>query len=492
MDKKTLKKTFTYKPIEEKYQGKKLLFFGIGSGVTVAFVLGLLLEIIGTPLFNAKTYANQLPIETSSTEEFNENFNFDGDVKLPILDKDLAFKVAQSKLSTYGSQYTIDSDNFTILSVTRNGEDQLIRVAPLEYTGLFVALSRKEEGTIGYIEVNVVTKETKLVEVNGGLKYMPSGLLDKDLDRHIRFNYPSALFSEKYFEIDDEGKPYWVIPTYVNQICLFNGGMPNGTIIVDPVNGDINRYSIGEEPSWVDRVVLETLVESQATNALEYKNGFFNAVFGSKKDVFQTSDGYNYFIKNGHTYYVSCITSPNENDQTSIGFLTIDLKTREAKQYNIPGITEMRAREIAMQHEDVKAQQLEATWPILIDYKGIPTYFLVLKNDVQDRKIVLLDVETGAKIALGSTLNETKVNYDKLINASGNTSDTVLEGDFVVDRVQVYGSDLYFTVEGIEDKYFVVASSVSIDAMFLKSGDSIHLTYVAYESYNYVKTLTRS
>ena len=476
--------------IENKY--KYYPFKIVGLTASVALVFGMIVGVCSTPLFQAKRYAKQLNIEDGTSEEFNEEFKFDGDVLLPILDKELAFKAAQAKLSTYGSQYTIDSTNFTIISVNRDGKDELVRVTPLEYSDIFVSMNKNTHGSIGYIEVNVVTKETKLVEVEGGMKYMPSAIFNYDLNRHIRFHYPSVLYNETYFEIDDEGNPYWVVPTYKNEITLYQGGTPTGTIIVNPVNGDIDRYKLGEEPSWVDRVVEVELMEKQATNALRYKNGFFNTIFGSKKEVFQVSDGYNYFIKNGQTHYVSCITSPNEADQTSIGFLTINLKTKEAKKYMIPGITEMRAREIATLHESVKAQNLDATWPILMNYKGVPTYFLVLKNDVQPCKMVLLDVETGISIAMGDTMDEVKSKYDKLINnSSSSIENEVKELTSVVTRVQIFGDDIYFMLEGVEDKYFIVEKSVSLDAMFLKEADKVKITYVEYEGYNFVKTLVK-
>ena len=158
----------------------------------------------------------------------------------------------------------------------------------------------------------------------------------------------------------------------------------------------------------------------------------------------------------------------------------------------IPGITEMRAREIATLHESVKAQNLDATWPILMNYKGVPTYFLVLKNDVQPCKMVLLDVETGISIAMGDTMDEVKSKYDKLINnSSSSIEDEVKELTSVVTRVQIFGDDIYFMLEGVEDKYFIVEKSVSLDAMFLKEADKVKITYVEYDGYNFVKTLVK-
>lgn len=471
----------------------RLSFIGLVFSLLVYCALMILFSIVGSKLFQAKNYYSQLEIKEGTQEELETIFNFDnGDVLLPIIDKDLAFKLAQASLGDYGAQYTIDYDNFTLISVHRNGVDELVRIAPLEYSNLFVSLARYNQGTIGYIEVNVVTKKTTLVTFEDGLKYMPSGYFARDLDRHIRFKYLSALYSTKNFEIDDDGNPYWVIPTYTNKIGIINGPMPTGTIIVDPITGNTNRYRLGEEPSWVDRVVHDEIVEKQATNALRYKNGFFNVHFGQKKEVFQLSDGYNYFIKGGQTYYVSCITSPNESDQTSIGFVTINLKTKEAHRYSIKGITEMRAREIAMNDARVKAQALDATWPILIDYQGVATYFLVLKNDVQAQKIVFINVSTGEMIAMGDNINEAKAEYDRLLAESGSSNANELDYSGTITNIRDLGSTIEFMISGVGNKYFVCSPSLSLDARFMKLGDSVTIKCKDYDTYYFVTSYTKN
>lgn len=478
---------------EDKFNKIVLVFKSIIYTALVIILFLILCGVFGSKLFRSKAYYNQLEITEASEEELKEVFDLDkGNVLLPIIDKDLAFKLAQASLNEYGAQYTIDYDNFTLISVTRNNKDELVRIAPLEYSNFFVSLSRINEGTIGYIEVNVVTKETKLVKIDEGLKYMPTAILNYDLDRHIRFTYPTEMYDEYNFEIDDNGNPYWVIPTYKKQIGVISGPTAKGVIIINPITGDINKYNLGEEPSWVDRTINESIVDSQATNAFRYKNGFFNVHFGEKKEVFQLSDGYNYFIKNGQTYYVSCITSPNENDQTSIGFVTINLKTREAHKYYVNGITEMRAREIAMNDARVKAQALTATWPLLINYEGIETYFIVLKNEVQSQKIVLLNVKDGELVAMGNTLEEAKAEYDKLLADSGESSleTKTITGEVI--RIRDLGEKIEFILKDNKEKYFVVSPSVSLDARFIQIGDNVTIKCNDYGEYYYVLELTKN
>lgn len=477
--------------ISEKFDTHRLMVKGGIIIVATCMAAVIVFSLTGLKIFNAKAYASQLEITQGDSEDLNTIFDYEnGEVLLPRIDKDLAFRLAQARLDEYGSQYSIDYDNFTLISVNRNGKTELIRVTPLEYATPFVALSRANEGTIGYIEVNVITQEAKLVkyEDGDGLKYMPSALFGKDLDRHIRMKYPTLLYDEKYFEIDNEGNPYWVIPTHKKEIGMFNGANSRGVLVVDPRSGDMNHYALNTEdkPDWLQRAVDESIVENQANNALTYKNGFWNTIF-AKKEVFELSEGYNYFIKDGNTYYVSCITSPNLNDQTSIGFIIVNLKTKEATRYSSPGITEMRAREIAQYDERVKAQQLDSTWPILITYHNVPTYFIVLKNDVQSQKIVLINVEDGTLVAMGDTLESAKQEYDQLLANKGViSSENEEEITVVISKIRDLGDKIQFMVVGNDDEYFEVDVNLNLVARFLNVGDVVKIKYKASTNYNLV------
>lgn len=478
------------KSMTDEHYTESLMFKACFILIAITVTIVVIGSLFGMRIFNAKKYATQLDITIGDAQDLNTTFDYEsGEVLLPRIDKDLAFKLAEARLDEYGSQYSIDYDNFTLISVNRNGKTELIRVTPLEYATPFVALSRGDSGTIGYIEVNVITQEAKLVTYpdGEGLKYMPSALFGKDLDRHIRMNYPTVLYQNKYFEIDNDGNPYWVIPTIKKEIGLFNGSTPSGVLVVDPRTGEMNLYNLEDnsKPEWLQRAVDETVIEQQANNALTYKNGFFNTLF-AKKEVFQLSDGYNYFIKDGNTYYVSCITSPNLNDQTSIGFLIVNLKTKEAIRYSNPGITEMRAREIAQYDERVKAQQLDSTWPILITYHNVPTYFVVLKNEVQSQKIVLINVEDGTLVAMGDTLEAAKQEYESLLANKGVINSDVQEMTVIVSAVRDLGNKIQFMVVGNNEEYFEVDVELSLVARFLKEGEEYFIKFKKNSGYNLV------
>ena len=60
-----------------------------------------------------------------------------------------------------------------------------------------------EDGITGYIKVNSVTGESTLQRTDKGLKYMRSAYFNDNLRRKLRFDYPTLIFGEKTFEIDD-------------------------------------------------------------------------------------------------------------------------------------------------------------------------------------------------------------------------------------------------------------------------------------------------
>jgi dTDP-4-amino-4,6-dideoxygalactose transaminase len=270
--------------IEEPESDSALLFTGAIVSSAIILILTLIFLLTGVKLFNARNYSEQLEITQGNHEDLNTIFDYDsGEVLLPRIDKDLAFKLAEAKLGDYGSQYSIDYDNFTLISVNRNGTTELIRVTPLEYATPFVALSRMNKGTIGYIEVNVITQEAKLIkfEDGEGLKYMPSGVFSKDLDRHIRFNYPSTMYNNKYFEIDNEGNPYWVVPTIKKEIGMFSGDNNNGVLVINPRTGEIKSYKLGDNlPEWLQRAIDEVKKDGK----LNLKAVITVDIFGSPCD----------------------------------------------------------------------------------------------------------------------------------------------------------------------------------------------------------------
>ena len=226
-----------------------------------------------------------------------------------------------------------------------------------------------------YIRVDMVTQESEVVRLKEGMKYSHSDLFFRNINRHIRMHYPTMMFENPSFEINDEGDPYWIAPVYNYKIGLFGGKDITGAILVNAIDGSSQYYDIQDVPTWVDRVYPSDLLLTQLENWGKYTNGYFNTIF-SQKGVLKPTDGYNYIALNDDVYIYTGLTSVS-SDASNVGFALINMRTKESKYYAISGAEEFSA----MSSAEGKVQNLnyKATFPILINAGGQPTYFMSLK-----------------------------------------------------------------------------------------------------------------
>lgn len=441
----------------------------IGSVVVFSIIGGL----TGAQNFRAKDYAKLMPIQTiEDTQIIDKDFSYeDGDIILPNIDKEISYRQAQIAVGEYGNQYFINKNHLAIQSMTVNGERKLVRAAPLEYSNVIVSLQNNSKGTPGYVLVDAKTSEVTL-HTDRRIVYAETAKLNTDLLRHIRLNNLGVFFDNYYFEIDNEYNPYWIVPCYRKKIGLFGGKDPSKVLVIDATTGKISDYSLAEAPEWVDNVVDREVVEKQAIYALKYQKGWINATIGSREGVYKLNDGYNYFVKNGEAYYVSSVTSKDERDQTAIGFLTINLSTKEAKLYKSTGITEGRAMSIAELDDSVKAMHLTATWPCFISVKSMPTYYLTLKNSVKTQKYVFMDQASGEKLAIGDSLEEAYQQYLIAID-QGSELDQVTG---TIDRINFIGNSVYFSLTTASEVVYSMPLSLDPRLSLLASGDDLSFT----------------
>ena len=273
----------------------KHLDLKISKSIYLVLIIGVLIflvNIICSPMFNAKSYASR--IKVVEQEDFASNVEVVDFNKVPLLDKESSQKLGDR---TMGAMTDLVSQFYVSNLYTQiNYNDEILRVTPLEYASIIKYLTNRDEGVKGYITVNSVTGESKLVRLDEGMKYMPSGMFFENLHRKLRLDYPTKIFGDMNFEIDNEGNPYWIVET-----CTYTGvGLKKeitGVIVLDPITGSSTWYKVGEVPTWIDHVYDADLIIEQFDDYGEYKNGYFNSLFG-QKGVVNTTEGYNYLAMN--------------------------------------------------------------------------------------------------------------------------------------------------------------------------------------------------
>lgn len=444
--------------------------------ITILCVIVLVVgNIISLPVFHASEYQKQLSM--------NENANFTEDIDkvnfktIPVVDRDSAQRLGNKQMGSivdYVSQFEVDDDYTQI-----NYQDEPYRVTTISYSGLIKWFTNHANGLPAYIRVNMVDQKAEVVRLENPMKYSYSDMFLRDIDRHIRINYPTLMFDEPDFEIDDDGVPYYIASTYTYKIGLFGGKDITGAIIVNAVTGESKYYNVSDIPEWVDRVYSEELLMTQLENWGQYKNGFFNTLF-SQKGVLTPTDGYNYIALDDDVYMYTGLTSVS-SDASNVGFALINCRTKEANYYSITGADESSAQSSA----EGKVQNLgyTATFPILINSGGEPTYFLSLKDDAGlVKKYAFVNVKNYQIVATGDSVEEAQEAYFKLLSTS---SDVEVETDSEkytanVSDIQtaiVEGNTQYYLKLEGSDNIYIVDISQSDELPFLKAGQNVTVTY---------------
>ena len=452
----------------------------------IAIVLILIVAAIpfvtSSSIFHAKSYRNLI----GNVEESN----FDKDVSpisvkdIRIVDEEMAMKLGDKKLGEMPAVGSISKlGKFHIQSV--NGE--LYWVAPLVHRD-FIKWITNLDGTSGYVMVSASNpQDVRLVQELDGkpikIVYQPDAYFLQDLHRHMYINgIVNAGMTEFSLEVNDEGRPYWVTSLYEHKVG-FSGSDATGVAIVDAQTGEVSRYSIEDAPGWIDRIQPEQFVVDQINDWGLYVKGFLNSVISEEGVLVATEGTSLVYGDDGKSYWYTGITSAG-GDESTIGFMLVDTRTKEAKLYKQPGATETAAMKSA--EGKVQEKNYQATFPVMYNILGTPTYVSALKDKAGLVKMVaFVSVEDFAILGLGETKDEALINYREALSSEGNNinieNDTTkkdIEG--IVKRISpdVKGgnTNYYLTIDS-DNNIFVATSKVSTELPLTLVGDKVKIAY---------------
>ena len=450
----------------------------IAAGLIVVFLIG---SLVGAPIFRARAYRDLLDVRAGDFASEVSEASF---AQIPMLDERSAIRLGDRKMGQLAdlvSQFEV-SDAYTQI----NYRDRPVRVTYLEYGDFFKWINNRKQGLPAYITVDMVTQEASVVRLSdlglGGIRYSPSELFFRNLERHLRLSYPTYIFDEATFEIDEDGAPWWVCPRIVKRIGLFGGTDIRGAVLVNAITGESTYYE--DVPTWCDRVYLAELIMQQYDYHGKYVNGWLNSIFG-QKNVTVTTNGWNYIAMNDDVYMYTGVTSIT-SDQSNIGFLLSNQRTKETVFYSAPGAVEESARSSAQ--GVVQDLGYVATFPLLLNVAGEPTYFMSLK-DASDlvKQYAMVNVAQYQLVATGQTVADCEEVYLRLLAERGITSAGTEEQSEIRGAVEelrfavIDGTTrAYIRLEG-GDCFYVVSVADSEIAAVLHEGDSVVLRSAAQE-----------
>ncbi len=475
-----------YKPVTDghhfvfdprKISGKKakIIIFSIILVAAIAFGA---IFVTSSQFFNASKYQKMLTVSDSN---FNEDIAEIPLSQIPVVDRDTASRLGSRKIGEVVelvSQFNV-SNYYTQI----NYQNKPTRVSPLEYADIIKWFTNKDDGIPYYVKIDMATQDTELVELKEGMKYSPSEYFGRDLERHVRFAYPTKMVDSISFEIDENGHPFWIISCYDFTIGFLGGYDITGIITVDAVIGDMQYYKVGDVPSWIDCVYKADVVLNQANYWGTYVNGYWNSII-SQKNVVRTTEGYNYLAIDDDIWVYTGITSV-VSDESNVGFILVNLRTKEAKTYSINGAEEYSAMESA--EGKIQEKGYSATFPILVNIADTPSYFISLKDDAGLVKAYsFVSVSNYQIVGVADTLAGAEAEYRRLLKESGKlesgTNTETQTGEITANIAGVSTAVLdgntafYIMLEGSEN-VFIADVRLNDLLPFVTLGDTVKISY---------------
>ena len=470
---------------------REWLHFVKKSCLPVLIIAGIILAVaaVGTvlsmPLFRASAYRDLLTVEDGDFAADIAQISFS---EIPTLDRASAEYLGDRQMGTLSdmvSQFEYSNDSTQI-----NYQGRPVRVAPIAYADLIKWFTNRSDGLPAYLIIDMVTQEAEVVRLDEGMKYTTAEHFGRYLPRHLRFHYPTFMFADPVFEIDEEGHPYWVCPRMVKTIGLFGGSDIQGAVLVDAVTGESQYYE--EVPSWVDHVYDADMIMEQYDYYGMYHNGFINSMFG-QRDVTLTTEGYNYIAIGDDVYMYTGVTSVT-SDQSNIGFILSNQRTKETHFYSVSGATEASAQ--ASAQSQVQQMNYIATFPLLLNIADQPTYFMSLKGaDGLVKMFAMVNVQQYNIVETGGTVAECEANYRRALADNGliSDSDAVVDGSvgdwgpaqFEITDIRtavIDGNTNYFLCSSPGGNvpgavYFQISAADDPRVALLNVGDGVLLNY---------------
>ena len=465
----------SYKPVAVFWKLPALL---IGIAVLYAFVLPF---FTSHPIFRNQDYRNLIG-KVKDGDKLTKQIAPISMNEIRVVDEDLALLLGEKIL---GSQPALGSQaelgEFFIQKV--NGK--LYWIAPLVHSGFFKWLNNSE-GTTGYVMVSATNeRDVKLVqEVNGKpirLKYQDEAYFQSDMRRYLYFNgYSTVGLADFIFEIDDKGTPFWVATKYKKEVG-FSGNNSTGVVVLNAQTGDIKEYDIKNTPTWVDRIQPISFIKDQLNDWGEYVKGYWN--FSNENKLQITEDLTLVYGKDNKSYWYTGITSVGK-DESAVGFVLVDTRTKETTFYKQSGATEYAAQSSAQ--GKVQEKGFSASLPIPYNINNIPTYVMTLKdNGGLVKMYAMVSIADYTIVGTGNTMREALTAYKTAFNSSGNkinpdskSAKKVIES--VVVRIQNDvkngNSFYYFTVKDYPN-IFVGSSQISNQLPITTVGDNVKISF---------------
>jgi len=462
-------------------------FFAVGKERMVKGILFIAVLLVGAYFMIAFLFNAEEKYDSAKMAEKTEISTFDEKETPASVPPQFARNKMKKAFGQVPNTSYYELGNLQIQKV--NGE--YVYIAPVEFSGFFKWWNG--ESTPGYFTVSATDSSANPKFMKSEMIYTPSSYFNKNLERHIRMQYPETIFyGDTQLEIDDEGKPFY-IRTFGEFISARNGFDVKGVVVVDPESGKTESYALADVPEFIDGAVSPEAVSLQNSYYGNYVHGYLNSVFG-KTDVKLPSDEGTeaqvspIFDEKGEMYYFTDFTSPKEGVDSMLGYALTNSRTGKATFYT--GNLEDSYMDSEGALQIIEKKFIEKKWhgemPIIYNFYGEASWLTaVLDSNGFLQNYFIVSAANPEISVFGNTPNEALKKYKTALQHGGGTVD----GNSKAEEKQTSGTVLRVYKEKTGDytivsilldnkKNYIISSETNPLAIYVKEGDQVNLRYM--------------
>jgi hypothetical protein len=394
-----------------------------------------------------------------------------------VVPEESAFFSGSKVLGQLGAYYHVGT--YSVQS--ENG--RLVWVAPLDFSGFVQWLAR---GTSpGVIVVSAENPDAPAeLRQRKPLRYIPSALLNTNLQRHVYMTYGTELLLETTLQLDAAGDPQYVI-TLGRPTIGWSGEAVTAVVIVDPTTGAMKRIprdQFATLPAWISRVYPADLALDYNEWYGRYVHGFWNAVV-TKRDVHLPvrAEVFGLLLDANRFVWFADHTSPNATDDSMTGFTYMDSRTGAFTYYTSGGgeFNSVAAERSVSANPIVTQGRLIPTQPILYNI-GQNTWVVPAVASNGKFQTLALVQAAGGHVVVGNSSSTAPVadafgQYRAFLGGSTENAATESTLDGTIDRIATSGNRIVFTIRGRRQLYAIPDASGGA-VLLARSGDSVHFT----------------
>ena len=451
------------------------------KGFLFLLALGFGIYLWSAPLFNATDkYESVAMDEKVEIEAFDET-------KKPA---SVPPKFARNKMKkAFGQVPNTSYYELGTLQIQKVGDDY-VYVAPVEFSGFFKWF--KGKSVPGYFMMSATDSAANPKFHAFEMEYTPSSYLHKEVTRHMRMKYPELIFYGKpQLEVTDEGKPYY-IRSYGSFISARDGFDAKGIIMLDPANGNVEKFAMKDIPSFINGAVAPEAVSLQNSYYGKYIHGFWNTVFG-KKDVKLPSDEGTeanvspVFDETGHMYYFTDFTSPKEGVDSMLGYSLTDARTGKGTYYT--GNLEESYMDSQGALQIIEKKFIEKKWsgqmPVLYNFYGEASWLTPVmdSNGFLQNYFIVSAANPEISVYADSPSAALKL-YKTALQRGGSTVDQSSKAEekettITVQRVhmETMNDQTLVSILATNGQNFLVSTEVDPLSIYIERGDILQVTY---------------